>query len=515
MAGSVDPDESDPYLLHLASKNKYEPWMKSLGKGTDYARKPIRILVLAASGSVEQLHFETHDLLTPALSTALTEKYLIDQTRLIIFNPYDRKFVQNHVGVVYDVDPGFFRAVQEICDTSRYPDEVPRCVPEFLVGGRPLHLDLDYGWTGFIHRNGNFNIVLVSALTFRGASFSTERIPTERNIYLDSIEPAQEYLHVLRKRGKNYFAEAHKDPLLLFLPVLEIHATYLYYGLLHANRRFRLWKEVSHGKDNDVENVENAWSDLRMMRHDGMGSLECIQNYDSNHNDGKLQMSEEYKDLVRRFGCIERQISRTEALARDYLQHQVGMLSLEESRSSIKQAKAAFEEGKRTKLITVLAIFFVPISLSTSVFGMNIHELNDSGQSVWVFILTTALIVAATITIWGIMYQFQKFHSLPKDDDKEGKHWPTRIYRLLQLVFRGHIIWAWKSGILISLLTDGRVAFIRSCTGHTLLRPDGDIDLHQLFHNDQWPCEYIRGHLRRFEGTKGFKCSELEGNQLA
>ncbi|KAI1278577.1 hypothetical protein F5Y07DRAFT_360410 [Xylaria sp. FL0933] len=494
MAGSIDSGESDPYLVHLASKNNYEPWMKFLEKGNDYPHRPIHILIMASSGSVEQLDV--------TLSTTLTERYLIDETRLIIFDPTNRKYVQDYAGVMYDVDPGFFRAVEADCDRSDEYTKVARRVPEFLVGGRPPYLDLGYGWTGFIHRDGNSNTVLVSASTLMGAS-SRGSGSTERNTYRDGVDFAEEYLQALDKRSRDYFVEAHKDPLLLFLPILDIHATYLYDGLIHADRLLRSWESYRYV---EPDFIEDAWTALRMMRHNGMGPLECIQNYNSNHNDGKLQGSEEYKDLVKRFGCIERQISRTEALARDYLQHHVGMSSLQESRSSIKQAKTAFEEGKRTKLITVLAIFFVPISLSTSVFGMNIYELNDSGQSLWVFILTTASIVTATMTIWGIMYQFQKFNSLPKNLYNEGEPWTTRFKCLLQLVSHGHILWAWKSGILISLLTDGRVAFLRSCTEH-VVDLGGGVGLQQLFHNAQWPCDYIRGHLKEKEG---FKCSKLE-----
>lgn len=142
---------------------------------------------------------------------------------------------------------------------------------------------------------------------------------------------------------------------------------------------------------------------------------------------------------------------------------------------------------------------------------MNIHELNENGQSLWVFILRTVLIVGTTLVIWGAMYQFQKYNSLPKKSVyyNEGKSWPTRLHRLLQLVFHGHIIWAWKSGVLVSLLTDGRVAFRRSCLKHEIdlaLRPPPD-ESRKLCHNAHWSCDYIKGHL---EIRRAFKCSNLE-----
>lgn len=154
-------------------------------------------------------------------------------------------------------------------------------------------------------------------------------------------------------------------------------------------------------------------------------------------------------------------------------------------------------------VVTVLAIFFVPISLSTSIFGMNINELNQSGQSLWVFIVSTLVILAATMMIWGLMYQFQKYNSLPKKTySHESKPWHTRLSCLLQIIFRGHIIWVWKSGVLISLFTNGRVAFLRSCASCTLRDPIG------YCHDAHKPCGYIESHLgiKRYD----FKCSTIE-----
>ncbi|KAI0845574.1 hypothetical protein F5Y00DRAFT_245880 [Daldinia vernicosa] len=135
---------------------------------------------------------------------------------------------------------------------------------------------------------------------------------------------------------------------------------------------------------------------------------------------------------------------------------------------------------------------------------MNINELNENGQSLWVFIATTVSIVAATMILWGFMYQLQKYNSLPRISSRyEGKPWQTRLGRLLQLVFRGHIIWAWKSGILVSLLTDGRVAFLRSCTD---CNSNARLVVLPKRHNEHRPCDYIKDHL----GRRGFECSKLE-----
>ncbi|OTA98350.1 hypothetical protein M426DRAFT_28523 [Hypoxylon sp. CI-4A] len=486
MVGPIDSRESDPYLSHLLSTNRYESWMGLLrGRHMDLADK-IHILDIKPTGDKDPWDAEIRTLALPA---ELEQKPFTDGTRLIIFDNTNRMYVQQNIGATYDIDPGFFRAVKMNSDQHEYYTGVEHRVPEFLAGGRPHHLDLGYGWASvIINHSNNLNIVLVSASFSPGAT--PDRDTSRKNIYLDFVRFSDRYLDAVLK---------------------YIHATYLYEGLINADNQFRLGR-ASRQERHDL--VEKSWDALRMMKHDGMGPLNCIEHYDNLYSTTKVQNSGKYKDLANRLKCIREQISLTEALARDYLQHHVGMFGLEESRESIKQSKVGLEESRRTKLITVLAIFFVPISLGTSIFGMNIDELNQSGQSIWVFILTTALIVAATMTIWGFMYQLQKYSSLPKNSFLyECKPWQTRLLRFLQLILQGHVVWAWKSGIIVSLLVDGRVAFLRSCKEHLMQQPTV-MDLTEMnqqrppIHHTHSPCGYIMDHLRR---KSAFDCSKLEG----
>ncbi|KAI0892570.1 hypothetical protein F4806DRAFT_235606 [Annulohypoxylon nitens] len=397
----------------------------------------IHILDIEFSGHVHQWKSLIIDC---NLRSQMIETDMVNATRLIIFDLHNYPYILDQIGTIYDIDPVFLRAAYLIRTPRGFYNGVSQCVPEFLAGGQPRNLDLGYGWAGVIlpRYKDNCNLLLVSAPYSRNSpDVNPYGHGDEKSIYFGVTQFSKVYLEALLKRDNHFFVEAHKDPLRLLLPVLEIHATYLYEGLVYADRCLR--EGIQRRKQNP-ELVENAWSALRMMRHDGMRPFSCFHQYDNDHNDGKVQHSIEFKNLARRFRCIAEQISLTEALARDYLQHHIGLFSLEESRVSIKQSKVALEEGRRTKLVTVLAIFFVPISLSTSIFGMNINELNESGQSIWVFIVSTVMIVGATMMIWGFMYQFQKYNSLPRSGDSELKPWHTRSSCLLQLVFQGHII---------------------------------------------------------------------------
>ncbi|KAJ8128538.1 hypothetical protein O1611_g5097 [Lasiodiplodia mahajangana] len=344
MSYPIDPDETDPYILHLASKNRYQIWMRGLKTGSkDHVDKKY-ILDITSSGAINHWESGTNTL---TLSTELGEKRLIGGTRLIIFNPTQRVYVQHHVGIMYDIDPEFFRTVRWSGDSNGYWDEIYGGVPEFLVGGRPQHLNMGYGWSSVIRRHDSHNLVLVSAPYVSGDSPLVYRSDNETSTSFGSDRFLEEYLQAILQRDARFLSGVHKNPLILLLPTLNIHYMALYKALNDVDRDFRYGRS---SREEKPKFVENAWDSLRMIKHDGMRPLNCIRQYDNDHNDGKLQHSEEYSILAEKFKCIEEQISRMEALARDYLQHHVAMFSLEESRASIKQAKVALEESKRTKL---------------------------------------------------------------------------------------------------------------------------------------------------------------------
>ena len=120
----------------------------------------------------------------------------------------------------------------------------------------------------------------------------------------------------------------------------------------------------------------------------------------------------------------------------------------------------------------MLAFVFIPISLATSVFGMNIQELNATGQPIWVFVVTAAITLGTAFSIWAIMYQRTKYihaptlrdssHSSYKDKDSDISSW-RRFQALCWLIFHGHLVWCWRSGIFYSLLTHGRLGFTMTC----------------------------------------------------
>lgn len=162
-AGDPSDYTESKYLAYLKSKNMYESWMELLARRTVDVDSKTRIVDITSSGIINQWEADNgHRILSAELEQEKTD--LNNKIRLIVFNQRDSRNVQNELGPMYDIDPGFFRAVEE--DLKDYRDNIRgyHSVPEFLVGGQPQHLALGYGWTCTIKCNANFKVGKLSGI---------------------------------------------------------------------------------------------------------------------------------------------------------------------------------------------------------------------------------------------------------------------------------------------------------------------------------------------------------------
>ena len=90
-----------------------------------------------------------------------------------------------------------------------------------------------------------------------------------------------------------------------------------------------------------------------------------------------------------------------EAHIRDELDLHNGILSLEQSRISIEISHRSITQASSVARITVLAFFFLPLSLVTSFFGMNVEEFSGNGSSFRVFFIAAGCLTAATLLFWS------------------------------------------------------------------------------------------------------------------
>jgi Mg2+ and Co2+ transporter CorA len=71
-----------------------------------------------------------------------------------------------------------------------------------------------------------------------------------------------------------------------------------------------------------------------------------------------------------------------------------------QNRAIIVESRKAIEQSERVKKLTMLASFFVPLSFSTSVFGMNFQEFGQGHLSVWLFAVVSIPIIVLSFCFY-------------------------------------------------------------------------------------------------------------------
>lgn len=82
----------------------------------------------------------------------------------------------------------------------------------------------------------------------------------------------------------------------------------------------------------------------------------------------------------------------------------VAVLGSEESR---KQTEESLKQTRQSILLTILATVYLPLSLATGIFGMNLSEMVGQGPRVWTFVVTTVALTCATVMVFGIAFHEQ------------------------------------------------------------------------------------------------------------
>ena len=80
--------------------------------------------------------------------------------------------------------------------------------------------------------------------------------------------------------------------------------------------------------------------------------------------------------------------------------------------------------------VTILAFVYVPLNLATSIFGMNLSELNGSGKRLWVFLATAIIAVLIAGTSWFLLEEGNNYRNwqlrkiaLPERALRLGHEW--------------------------------------------------------------------------------------------
>ncbi|KIW14502.1 hypothetical protein PV08_07286 [Exophiala spinifera] len=298
------------------------------------------------------------------------------------------------------------------------------------------------------------------------------------------VRPSVLYRSALSRLTEPQLTSASHDPILFLPPLIHQHTAMFVTQTSFSEAKYQLQSDNNARREFDT--LPNLWTELRDAIEQFELAIENCARFLKHY--GRFE-EEVFAGLRSNQDLALTRARRLEQQIRDYAQLEVGRLSLEESRKSIEASNTQIEEGKRVKLVTVLGFIFVPINLATSIFGMNIQELNYTGQRLWVFLVTTFAMVALVLFSWMASRKLLKMRDDYYDTQRntgwepEMESWATRLASIWWLLKKGRAIWMLRSKAFLALVTDGRVAMNGEwLTGYT--------DAPALY--SRFPTSYIR-----------------------
>ena len=103
---------------------------------------------------------------------------------------------------------------------------------------------------------------------------------------------------------------------------------------------------------------------------------------------------------------------------------------------NIRDAKLSIEQSKRTTTLTQLAAVYLPLTLVTGIFGMNVREITRDDPSWWTCVVTLACVVVLTTSLLWTQKAWKRYGSGVMHDVK----------RWVSLHHCGKRVWKWIHG---------------------------------------------------------------------
>lgn len=118
-----------------------------------------------------------------------------------------------------------------------------------------------------------------------------------------------------------------------------------------------------------------------------------------------------FESLKVQFGQVKTQLERHLPT----LQHHMDIFVIQQqvrlAETQLEESRKAIQQADTIKRLTILAFIYIPIQTAASIFGMNMRELKDN-PSVWVFVATAAVLLAATISAAGWQHILPLVHKM-------------------------------------------------------------------------------------------------------
>lgn len=199
---------------------------------------------------------------------------------------------------------------------------------------------------------------------------------------LFGLQRPEEFWRSLSSMSPNAIKAANGSPHDFLCPWIAGIRRLTVRNLMESERVLGRFAKTDHF---DEESLEKISSDIELNYSISRANLTSLNKYVKTHPTAWTPaMSTVLKDLELLQSTIEGHRGRVH----EPINRLVSTLALKESRKSIEQSTSV-------KRLSQLAYIFLPLSLSTSVFGMNILELQNT--QLWVFFATASISVLVSL----------------------------------------------------------------------------------------------------------------------
>ena len=202
---------------------------------------------------------------------------------------------------------------------------------------------------------------------------------------LFTFQRPEEFWRSLSSMSPSAIKAANESPNDFFCPwITGIHRSIAEKWMMSE----RALDPLTQAKKFDEESLEQITLDIEFLNFTLRQNIANLKNYLEVHPLARTAaMLATLRDLESLQSVIEGHQQRAYA----FMNRAVSILALRESRKSIEQSRS-------TKHLTQLAYIFLPLSLSTSAFGMNIVELQNI--QLWVFFATAGVSLVSSLILW-------------------------------------------------------------------------------------------------------------------
>ncbi|CAD6584200.1 MAG: hypothetical protein ASARMPRED_001626 [Alectoria sarmentosa] len=184
-------------------------------------------------------------------------------------------------------------------------------------------------------------------------------------------------------------------PLLKIAAATELN----FLGLIEARLEDELEPSVLAGRKFNLSTLLHTKKSLNRRTYGLSSNIRFIQSYQD--LDWPKAANESSKDMRKIVEELQIDFKDLLALTHALVERCNESISLIQAVVTVRQADRAMEESQSLKRLTVLAFFFVPLSFTTSIFGMNLRNFSDQNSlSIWIWIVVAVPVALISSLLW-------------------------------------------------------------------------------------------------------------------